>query len=115
MDHYADVIRIVEGCCTALERGIIEAPLRRSDLPNEFRKVVPVFVVARPAAFGGKIILVPPFELSLWRQRHLPGFLAADQITAHGDERLAVFRPERRDDVGCPRSPIKTGDGRFLD
>src|SRR5437016_5743262 len=57
MDHDADMIRIVEGCCTAIERGVIEAPLRGSDLPNELRKVVPVFVVACPAAFGGKIIL----------------------------------------------------------
>jgi len=65
MDHDIDVIRIVEGCCTAIERGILEAPLRRSDLPNELRKVVPVFVVAGSAAFGGEVILVPPFELVL--------------------------------------------------
>ena len=63
VDHDADVIRIVEGCRTAIERGIVELPLRRSDLPDELRKIVPVFFVARPAAFGGEIILVPPFEL----------------------------------------------------
>ena len=115
MDHDADVIRIVEGRCAAIERGIIEFPLRRSDLPNELRKIVPVFVVAGPAALGGKIILIPPLELSLWRQRHLAGFLAADQITAHGDHGLAALRPERRDDVGRPRSPITTSDDCFLD
>ena len=31
MDHDADVIRIVEGRCAAIERGIIEVPLRRSE------------------------------------------------------------------------------------
>src|SRR6266700_6109123 len=79
MDYDADVIRIVKGCRTALERGIIESPLRRSELPNELRKIVPVFVVAGPAALRGKIILIPPFELSLGWQRHLAGCLAADQ------------------------------------
>ena len=73
------------------------------------------FVVAGPAAFGGEIILVPPLELGLRRQRHLAGFLAADQIAAHGDQRLAALRPERRDDVGRPRSPVKTGEDRLLD
>src|SRR5215212_7504330 len=70
---------------------------------------------SEPAAFRGKVILVPPLELSLWRQRQLVGFTAADQITTHGDEGLAALRPECRDDVGCLRSPIVTGDGRPLD
>ena len=45
----------------------------------------------------------------------LVGFGVADQITAHGDHGLAAFRPERRDDVRRPRSPIVTGDDRLLD
>src|SRR5918998_3104821 len=115
MDHDADVIRVVEGRRAAIERGIIEVPLRRSGLPNELCKIVPVFLVAGPAAFGGEIILVPPLELSLWRQGHLVGFRAADQITTHGDQGLAALWPECRDDVGRPRSPITTGDGSLLD
>src|SRR6266576_3165143 len=67
VDHDVDMVRIVEGRCAAIERGIIEVPLRRSELPNELRKVVSVFVVAGAAAFRRKIILIPPFELSLWR------------------------------------------------
>src|SRR5918994_1927677 len=74
MDHDADVIRVVEGRCAAIERSIIEVPLRRSGLPNELGKVVAVCVVASPAAFRGEIILVPPFELSLGWQRYLVGF-----------------------------------------
>src|SRR6266566_1273902 len=115
MDHDADMIRIVEGCCAALKRGIVEVPLWRSELPHELRKVVPVSLVAGPAAFGGKVILVPPLEFSLWWQRHLAGLLAADQIAAHRDEGLAALRPERRDNVGRPRAPIKTGEDRPLD
>src|SRR5262249_24486283 len=78
----AGMIRVVEGRCAAIKGGIIEVPLRRSDLPNELRKIAPVLLVARPAAFDGKIILVPPLEFSLWRQRHLVGFLAAEIKTA---------------------------------
>jgi len=33
------------------------------NLPNELRKVVPVFIVTCPATLGGEIMLVPPFEL----------------------------------------------------
>src|SRR5713226_3829016 len=53
MDHDADVIRIVEGRCTAIEGCVIEIPFRRGGLPDELRKVVPVFVVACPATFRG--------------------------------------------------------------
>jgi hypothetical protein len=68
MDDDGNVVRIVEGRRTAIERGVVEVPLRRSELPNQLRKVVPVFVVAGPAAVGSKIVLVPPFELGLRRQ-----------------------------------------------
>jgi hypothetical protein len=56
MDHDADMIQVVEGRCAASERGIIEVPVRRSDLPNEPGKIVTVFVVAKPPAFCGKIV-----------------------------------------------------------
>jgi hypothetical protein len=56
MDHDRDMIRVVEGRFAAIERGLIEVPLRRSDLPDELGKIVPVFVIAGPAAFRGKII-----------------------------------------------------------
>jgi len=62
-----------------------------------------------------QIILVPPCKLSFWRQRHLVGFRAADQITAYGNKGLAALRPECRDNVGGPRSPVVTGKNRFLD
>ena len=55
VDHDGDVIRVVEGRRAAIERGIVEVPLRRSELPDQLRKIVPVFVVAGPAAFGGEI------------------------------------------------------------
>ena len=115
VDHDVDVIRIVEGRRAAIERGVVEVPLRRGELPDELRELAPVFVVAGPAALGGEIELVPPFQLGLRRQRHLAGFLAADQIAAHRDQGLAALRPQRRDDVGGARAPIEAGEGRLLD
>ena len=72
MDHDADMIRIVEGRRAALKGGIIEVPFRRSELPDELGKVVPVFLVASPTAFGGKVILVPPLQLRLGGNGTLP-------------------------------------------
>src|SRR5262245_59238066 len=109
------MIRVVEGRCAAVERNIIEVPFWRSELPDELVELMPVFFVACAATVRRKIKLVPPFEFGLWRQWHFVGFTVADQISAHGDERLAAFRPKRRHDVGCPRSPIKTADDCLLD
>ena len=115
MDYDRNVIRIVESRGGTIERSIVEIPLRRSELPDQLGKIVPVLVVAGAAAFGREIILIPPLQFGFWRQRHLAGLLAADQIAAHRDHRLAALRPQRRDDVGRARAPIETGDGRLLD
>ena len=65
VDDDRDVIGVFEGRRRAIERSVVEVPLRRGKLPNELRKVVPVFVVAGLAAFRREIELVPPLELSL--------------------------------------------------
>src|SRR5580658_9230957 len=109
------MVRIVEGCCAAIERGVIEVPLRRSQLPDELRKIVPVFVITCAPSFCRKIKLVPPLELGVWWQRRLPGFLAADQIAADRNDSLAAFRPKHRHDVSGPRAPIEASDDRFVD
>src|SRR5215475_5154284 len=80
VDRNGDVVRIVEGSRRPIESSIIEIPPRRGGLPNEPSKVTRVFFVAGPAALGGEVILVPPFEFPLRRQRHAVLFLAADQI-----------------------------------
>src|SRR5262249_6747434 len=82
---------------------------------DQLRELTPILFVAGTATIRGKIELVPPFVLSLWRQRHLAGFLVADQVAAHGDHRLGALWPECCEDVGSPCSPIKTGQDRLLD
>jgi hypothetical protein len=74
-----DVIRIVECRSAALESGMVEVPFRRSELPDQFGEIAPVFVVAVAATVGGKIELVPPLQLGLGRQRYPTGLLTADQ------------------------------------
>ena len=65
VDHDADMVRIFKRRCATIECGVIEIPFRRSDLPNDLRKLTPVFVVARPAPFRGEVKLVPPLKFSL--------------------------------------------------
>ena len=82
VDHDFDMIRIIERRRTAIERGIIEVPFRRSELPNELRKIVAVFCISFLAALSRKVKLIPPLQLSSGRQRGPPRFGAADQIAA---------------------------------
>src|SRR6201988_5130855 len=74
-----------------------------------------VLVVPRTPTLSREIVLVPPLELGCRRQRRLTCRLAADQITAHGHHRLAALGPQSSDDVGGPRSPIKTSKNGLLD
>ena len=115
VDHDRDVIRVVERGGAALERGVVEVPLRRGRPPDEPRELAPVALVPGPAALGREVVLVPPLALGLRRQRQLAGLLASDQIPAHRHEPGAPLRPQRRDDVGRPRSPVGAGDDRRLD
>src|ERR1700681_40628 len=68
MDDDSDVIRIIEGCRGAIVGGIVELPFRRGLVPNEPVKISRVFAIAGFTAIGGEIKLVPPIQLSLWRQ-----------------------------------------------
>src|SRR6202453_2603882 len=92
VDHDGYVVRVVEGRRAAVEGRLVEVPFGRGLPPDEPRKVAPVFVVADQAAFGGEIELIPPLELSRRRQGRLAGSLAADQIAADRDQRLAALR-----------------------
>src|SRR5215475_12765466 len=95
-----DMVRIVEGRRAAIESGVVEIPLRRSSLPDQLRELTPILFVTGAAAIGGKVELVPPFILRLWRQRDLAGFLVADEIAAHGNHGPGALWPERCEDVG---------------
>ena len=63
MDDDGDMIRVVESHCAAIECSSIEAPLRRSGLPDQPRKFAPIFIVTRIPALGGKVKLIPPIML----------------------------------------------------
>src|SRR5262245_56172204 len=109
------MVRIVECRCAAIECRVVKIPLGRSDLPDQLRELTPILFVAGAAAIGGKVKLVPPFVLGLWRQRGLAGFLVADEIAAHRHHGPGALWPERCKDVGGSRSPVKAGENRLLD
>src|SRR5919204_2018622 len=96
----------------AVEGRLVEVPPWRGGLPDEPGEVVPVLLVAGAAAFGREVELVPPLQLSGWRQRLLVGLLAADQVAAHRDDRPAPLRPEGGHDSGGLGSPRRAGGGR---
>src|SRR5512133_278461 len=104
VDDDVEMIRVLKRRRAAIKGGIVKAPLRRSRTPNQPGKVTPVLVVTGPAAVGGEVVLIPPLELSVRRQRQLAGLLAANQVPAHRDEPLAALGPQRRHDVGI-RAP----------
>src|SRR6266550_100258 len=68
-----DVIRILERPRGAIERLVVKFPLRRRGLPNQFRKVAPISLVAFPASVRCKVELVPPLQFGRWWQRGLAG------------------------------------------
>ena len=93
VDDYGDVIGIVERRSRAVESGVVKVPFRRSELPDQPGEVMPVFVVTGLAAISGEVELVPPLKLGCRRQRQFTGSLAADEVTADGDQRFAPLRP----------------------
>src|SRR3569833_542476 len=97
VNHDGNVIRIIESLGAALEGRVVEMPFRGCDLPDQPRKFPPVLVIAFLATLGREIELIPPLKLRLRQQRHLAGLLAANEIAAHRDHRLAALGPQRRD------------------
>src|SRR5262245_28082980 len=62
VDHDGNVIWVVEGHGAAIERGIVEVPFRRCELPYELGELSAIFVIAGSPALGGKIELVPQLD-----------------------------------------------------
>ena len=109
------MIWIIEGGRAAIERGIVEPPLRRGGFPDQLGELAPVFLIAKPPALCGKIKLVPIIELGFRRRRHLVGLLAADQVAAHRHCGLGPLRPKCGDDVDGPCSPVEARKSCLVD
>ena len=115
VDHDRDMIRIVERRGAAIVRGIVERPLRRSLLPDEFVEIAAVFLLAEAPAFRDKVVPVPKIGLAFRRRRHLVRLRVADEVAAHGNHSLATLRPQRRNDVGRARTPVESADDWLFD
>ena len=89
--HDVNMVRVGEGRCCAVVRGIVEIPLRRSLVPDELIELVEVFRIAGLADFSGEIVLVPKCECGLGRPRCLVARRAANQIAADGNDCLTAF------------------------
>src|SRR3546814_17642077 len=60
---------IVERLRRSLEGGVVEPPLGRRALPDEFCEVTAIGFISPLAAIGGEVELVPPGAFGLGRQR----------------------------------------------
>ena len=60
MYYNVHIVGVAERYGCALKSGIIKVPLRRNVFPDELVKIVPVGFITGEAAFGSKIILIPP-------------------------------------------------------
>src|SRR5262249_3528723 len=101
VDHDADVIRGIEGGRGTAERRLVKIPLRGTAFPDQLVEFVSVLAVAEFPPFGREVILVPPPQFGLRWQRLLVCFEIRNQVSAHSDDRLTTFRPERRHDGSC--------------
>src|SRR5436853_2067141 len=63
-----DVIRVLERSRSTLKRLVVKFPLRRRGLPNQFREVAPISLVAFSASVRCKVELVPPLQFGRWWQ-----------------------------------------------
>src|SRR4029453_7044434 len=85
------VVLIFEGRGGAIEHGVVEVPLRRCDLPDQLVELAPVLAVTEAAALSGKVVLIPPAQLRLRRQRLLVCLEVDDQVAAHRHQPGTTF------------------------
>src|SRR5437879_1905828 len=114
VNDYRDVIRILERPRGAIERLVVKFPLRRRGLPNQFREVASISLVAFPASIRCKVELVPPLQFGRWRQRGPTRLLARDKIAADRHHGPAALRKCCGNNVGCACTPIEAGKRRSL-
>src|ERR1700733_9301617 len=99
------MVGVFERLRAAVEGRVIELPLRRGELPDQLREVVPVFLITLLAALGREIELVPPLQLGRRWQRQLAGLLTREQIAADRDHGFASPGKSSCDDIRGPRTP----------
>src|SRR5258708_40343613 len=108
------MVRVIKSRGSPVKCGVIKVPFRGSILPDEFVKIMPVYLIAGPAMFCSKIILIPPSPFHFRREWLFIAFQVVDQVSTYRNERPAAFRPKRRDDAGRTRSPFKTAQNGFF-
>ena len=107
------MIRIVEGRRVRSNVASSKSHFGEALLPDQLRELMQVFARNRLGRGRWRNSIGTTIAAQRRRQRLLARFLAADQIAADRDERLAALRPQRGHDVGRARSPIKAGDDAF--
>src|ERR1700739_2195557 len=95
LNRHCDEIRIVERGSAALERSVVERPVRGPDLPDVARQRVPVLRKADAAALRMEIILIPEAMLLRRRTRLRRAGDVLDIVAVDGNEAIHALGPQR--------------------
>ena len=112
LDHDLDEVRIVESGGAALERGVVELPARRPQLPQQAGDAPAVPGQAGAAALAMEVVLVPEPQFVFGRLRlQRPGDVL-DVVAVERKQPRATLRPQRRHDAGRAPAPVVAGQHR---
>jgi hypothetical protein len=112
VDDDVDVVGIVERGGGPAEGGVVVAPARRVERPDQACQLGTVGRIREPGPtrIRREGVLVPPGPLCLRRQWGLAGVPFGDQVAGDGYQRFNPFWPQGGDDVGGPGAPVEPGE-----
>ncbi len=109
VDHHVDEVRIVERCCGALERRVVEAPARGPLPPEKPADVAPVRCEAGPAALHVEVPLVPVGALLDGRQGPGRPDRVLHVVAADRHQGSHALGGQDADDARSPATPVVAG------
>src|SRR5258708_7624041 len=108
--HDVDVVGIVEGHSGALQRGVIEVPVRRVARPDHLRDVAPVRGETGSATLGQEGVEGPQAGFEVRPDRRHGEAYVLDEVAVDRDGAGSPLWPQRSGDAGCAPAPVIAGE-----
>ncbi len=108
--HDLDVVEIVEGHRSEVQRGVIEVPVGRVAPPDHPRDVASVGGETGSATLGQEGVEVPQAGFQVGPDRRHGAAYVLDEVTVDGDEAGTPVWPQRGGDAGGAPAPVIAGD-----
>src|SRR5947209_7659841 len=110
VQHDLDVVGIVEGHRGAVQRGVIEGPVRRVACPDHPRDVAPVRGETGAATLGQEVVEVPETGFEVGPDRRHGEAYVLNEVAVDGDDAGTALWPQRGGDAGCALAPVLAGE-----